>query len=135
MHNRFMVVATLLTTLLAAVATPALATRVDNKDYVNEVLEPETYLENASYKLVRGITNIVTSPGEIPKQIVITTRDRGAIGPVLGIFKGAGMTIMRAGIGAWETISFLVPNSLTGDYSPILKPEFVWDPSAPTRKQ
>ncbi len=134
MCNRCILVATLLITLLAAFVTPALAARVDNKNYVNEVVEPETYLESASYKLVRGITNMVTSPAEIPKQIVITTRDRGAIGPILGLFKGAGMTIMRAGIGAWETALFILPNSLSGDFSPILKPEFVWDPSAPTRK-
>jgi putative exosortase-associated protein (TIGR04073 family) len=134
MQNSFIVVTTLLISLLAAIATPALASRIDTKDYVDEVLEPETYLENASYKLVRGITNIVTSPGEIPKQIVITTRDRGAIGALLGIFKGTGMTIMRAGIGAWETLSFMLPNSLSGDFAPILKPEFVWDPSAPTRR-
>ncbi|OHB33797.1 MAG: hypothetical protein A2X84_06010 [Desulfuromonadaceae bacterium GWC2_58_13] len=134
MRNLFFVVATLLTTLLTAVASPALADRVDNKDYINEVLEPETYMENASYKLVRGLTNIVTSPAEIPKQIIVTARDRGAIGPVVGFFKGIGMTIMRAGIGAWETISFFVPNSLDGDYAPILKPEYVWDPSVPIQR-
>ncbi len=134
MRTRFFVMATLLFMLLAAVATPTLATTVDNKDYVDEVVEPETYLENASYKLVRGITNMVTSPIEIPKQVIITTKDRGAIGPVLGILKGLGMTFMRAGIGAWETISFPLPNSLSGDFAPILKPEYVWNPSAPTRR-
>jgi len=134
MRNRFFVVATLLITLLVAVATPTLAARVDNKDYVDEVVEPETYLENASYKLVRGLTNIVTSPAEIPKQIIITTRDRGAIGPVLGLFKGIGMTIMRTGFGAWETVTFPAPNSLEGDFAPILKPEYVWDPSTPIRR-
>lgn len=134
MRNRFIIVTTLLITLLVAVATPTLAASVDNKDYIDEVVEPETYLENASYKFIRGITNIVTSPAEIPKQIVITTRDRGAIGPVLGLFKGAGMTIVRAGIGAWETILFMLPNNLAGDFAPILKPEYVWDPSAPTRR-
>ncbi|WP_432823751.1 exosortase system-associated protein, TIGR04073 family [Trichloromonas sp.] len=134
MSNRFFVMAILLTILLAAAATPAVAVPVDNKDYIDEVVAPETYLENASYKLVRGITNMVTSPAEIPKQIVVTTRDRGAIGPVLGLFKGVGMTVMRIGFGAWETVSFLLPNSLEGDFAPILKPEYVWNTSEPTRR-
>ncbi len=134
MCNKFFVVAILLTTFLAVVASPVLATSVDNKDYVDEVLEPEGYLEKSGYKLVRGVTNIVTSPAEIPKQIVITTQNRGAIGTVLGLFKGVGMTILRVSAGAWETVTFLLPNSLDGDFSPMFKPEYVWDPSAPTHR-
>lgn len=131
MDNRLIFAALLFSALLASLAAPAFAAHVDRKDYIKEVVEPENYLEKASYKLIRGLTNIVTSPGEIPKQIVVTTRRRGAIGPVLGFFKGIGMTLMRAGIGVWETASFPLPNSLEGDFSPIVKPEYVWDPSVP----
>jgi putative exosortase-associated protein (TIGR04073 family) len=133
MRKKILLVATVLMTLLAVIATPVFASRVDNKDYISEVVEPEPYLEKAAYKLLRGITNMVTCPGEIPKQIVITTIDRGAIGPVLGLIKGIGMTSMRAILGATETLLFMAPNSLDSeDFDPILKPEFVWNPSTRT---
>jgi putative exosortase-associated protein (TIGR04073 family) len=134
MGIKFVIVTIMLTAVLAAVATPALAAHGDDKVYIDEVLAPENYVDNASYKLIRGVTNMVTSPGEIPKQIIVTTRDRGAIGPVLGLFKGIGMTVMRAGLGVWETAFFMFPNSLDGDFSPILKPEYVWDPTVPIRR-
>ena len=131
MRNLLVFTAMLLVTVVTATAVPALAARVDNKEYIKTVLEPENYMENSSYKLVRGLTNIVTSPAEIPKQIVVTTRHRGAVGPVVGLLKGIGMTTMRIGIGVWETCTFMFPNSLDGDFSPIVKPEYVWDPSVP----
>jgi putative exosortase-associated protein (TIGR04073 family) len=128
---RLLILTFVMLTLMVSVHPPIAAACIDEKDYIDEVVAPEPYLENASYKLVRGLTNIVTSPAEIPKQIIITTRDCGAIGPVLGLFKGIGMTIMRAGFGVWETVTFPAPNSLEGDFAPILKPEYVWDPSTP----
>ena len=76
----------------------------------------------------------MTSPAEIPKQIVVTTQKQGAIGSVVGLFKGVTMTIIRAGFGVWETAFFLFPNSLEGDFSPILKPEYVWDTPDPTEQ-
>ena len=131
MLNRFVVIASLLLALVVIQSTPAFA-RVDTKQYPEEVLVPEPYLEKASYKLVRGVTNVITSPGEIPKQIVVTSRERGGLGALLGIFKGVGMTAMRVGSGVWEAITFFAPNDLDGNFGPILKPEYVWDPSVPT---
>lgn len=130
-----LLIRTLLVLLMLAVIAPAAFARMDDgKTYVEEVVAPESYMENASFKLVRGVTNLVTCPGEIPKQIIVTTRDRGAIGAVLGTFKGLGMTVARGGFGLWEGLTFFLPNSLKGDYSPILKPEFVWNPSTPIHR-
>ena len=124
----------LLLLLLMAAVSLALATEPAEKDYIDDVMEPESYLEESSFKFIRGLTNIVTSPGEIPKQMVLTIRDRGALGVPLGFLKGIGMTVTRAGIGAWETVSFPAPNSMEGDFAPIMKPEFVWNPSSPVRR-
>ncbi len=134
MPKRLLLFMSLLLLLVTAAAAPALAAEHTEKNYIDDVLEPETYLEESSFKLIRGLTNIVTCPGEIPKQMVLTTRDRGGIGVPLGFLKGIGMTVMRAGIGAWETVSFPAPNSMEGDFAPIMKPEFVWNPSPPIRR-
>lgn len=134
MPKHLLIFMSMLLLLLTAAAIPALAASHAEKDYIDDVLEPETYMEKSSFKLLRGLTNIVTSPGEIPKQMVLTIRDRGGLGVPLGFLKGIGMTVMRVGIGAWETVSFPAPNSMDGDFAPILKPEFVWNPSPPIRR-
>ncbi|OQY22526.1 MAG: hypothetical protein B6I37_06995 [Desulfobacteraceae bacterium 4572_35.2] len=102
----------------------------DGREYVEEVVAPEVYLENSSFKLVRGVANAITCPGEFPKQIVVTIRDRGPMGIVLGPLKGLGMMGLRGVSGIWEIATFPLPNTLDGDFSAILKPEFVWTPSA-----
>lgn len=134
MPKHLLIFMSMLLLLLTAAVAPALAVSHAEKDYIDDVLEPETYMEKSSFKLLRGLTNMVTSPGEIPKQMVLTIRDRGALGVPLGFLKGIGMTVMRVGIGAWETVSFPAPNSMEGDFAPIMNPEFVWNPSPPIRR-
>lgn len=101
----------------------------DGREYIDEVVAPEGYLEEASFKLVRGVANFVTCPGEFPKQIVVTIRDCGPMGIILGPLKGLGMVGLRGVAGIWEIATFPLPNTTDGDFSAILKPEFVWTPS------
>lgn len=131
MLNRAFVVASLLLALAVTLAAPVHAQNYNNNE-ANEVLTPEPYLEKSAFKLVRGVTNIVTSPGEIPKQIVMTTKKRGAVGVVLGLFKGVGMTTVRILSGVYEAATFPLPNDLDGHFGPVVRPEFVWSPSTPT---
>lgn len=102
----------------------------DGREYVDEVVAPEGYLEESSYKLVRGVANVVTCPGEFPKQIIVTIRDRGPMGILLGPLKGVGMLGLRGFAGFCEVATFPLPNTIDGDFSAVLKPEFVWTPSA-----
>lgn len=101
----------------------------DGREYIDEVIAPEGYLEESSYKLVRGVANVITCPGEFPKQIIITIRDRGPMGILLGPLKGVGMVGLRGIAGIWETATFPLPNTTSGDFSAVLKPEYVWTPS------
>jgi len=120
--------------ILTTFSSLAFATTTDEygRKYVDEVIAPESYLEKSSYKLVRGVANVVTCPGEFPKQIVVTVRDRGAMGIVLGPLKGLGMLTLRGTVGVYEVITSPLANTLDGDFSAILKPEFVWTPSSST---
>lgn len=96
------------------IATPALAT--DQK--------PDAIAEKMSFKLVRGVTNVFTSIAEVPKQTMITARNHGNIGYVVGPIKGVGMFLYRGLMGITETIFFMVPQP--GYYEPMVDPEFVW---------
>lgn len=93
--------------------------------------QPEIIVEKMTVKLLRGLTNCVTSVAEIPKQTVISVRDMGGVGYVAGPLKGIGMTVYRAFIGATETAFFLVPQP--GYYDPMIDPPYVWEGWGPKR--
>lgn len=112
MKTLFLTVATFVALMIAV---PAFAT---------EVPKPESIAEKMSFKLVRGTTNIFTSIVEFPKQTIITGRNHGAIGYVVGPIKGVAMTLYRGFIGLTETVFFMVPQP--GYYDPMMDPEFVW---------
>lgn len=107
--------AVLLLLMLLVVASPVSA---------QELQKPETIVGKMAFKLVRGVTNVATGIGELPKQSYLTVRDQGAIGYVVGPIKGLGMTVYRVFLGAVETVAFMVPQP--GYYDPMIDPEFVW---------
>lgn len=93
--------------------------------------QPEMIVEKMAIKLTRGVTNIVTSFVEIPKQTVLTGRDMGAVGYVIGPIKGVGMTLYRGVIGVAETLFCMVPQP--GYYDPMIDPAYVWQGWEPKR--
>lgn len=93
--------------------------------------QPEMIVEKMAIKFVRGITNTVTSVVEIPKQTIITARDMGPEGFVIGPIKGVGMFLYRGIVGVAETVFCLVPQP--GYYDPMINPEYVWQGWAPKR--
>jgi putative exosortase-associated protein (TIGR04073 family) len=101
--------------LLFALSAPALAM---------EDQQPEAITEKMAFKLVRGVANVVTAVGEIPKQSYLMVRDRDGIGYVVGPLKGLGMAVYRMFAGVTETVFFAVPQP--GYYDSMIQPEFVW---------
>ncbi len=93
--------------------------------------QPDMILEKMAIKLTRGSANVVTCIAEIPKQSVITVRDLGGIGYLVGPIKGVGMTLYRGFIGMAEAVFFLVPQP--GYYDPMIDPPYVWEGWDPKR--
>jgi len=87
--------------------------------------QPEMIVEKMSAKFIRGIANTATCVVELPKQTILTARDMGAVGYIVGPVKGIGMTIYRGVIGVAEAVFFLVPQP--GYYDPMIDPAYVWD--------
>jgi len=87
--------------------------------------ESEEIVQDMSSKLCRGVFNVLTGWGEIPRQMIISGKDKGwwAVLPI-GIPAGAIMTVVRTGTGAFETLTFIVP--IDDSYGPIIDPAFVW---------
>jgi len=93
--------------------------------------QPEMIAEKMAIKLTRGVTNAVTSIVELPKQTILTGRDMGPVGYIIGPIKGVGMTFYRGIIGVVETVFCMVPQP--GYYDPMMDPEFVWQGWEPKR--
>ncbi len=93
--------------------------------------QPEMIAEKMAVKFSRGVANTFTSIVEIPKQTILTGRDMGGIGYVIGPLKGIGMTLYRGIIGVTEAVFFMVPQP--GYYDPMIDPEFVWQGWEPKR--
>lgn len=93
--------------------------------------QPEMIAEKMAIKFTRGVTNAVTSIVELPKQTIMTGRDMGPVGYVIGPLKGVGMTVYRGVIGVVEAVFCMVPQP--GYYDPMMDPEYVWQGWEPKR--
>jgi len=93
--------------------------------------QPEMIAEKMAVKFTRGVANTFTCLVELPKQTVLTVRDMGGAGYVVGPAKGVIMTLYRGFIGMTEALLFLVPQP--GYYDPMIEPSYVWEGWAPKR--
>lgn len=85
----------------------------------------ETEIEQITHKAMRGLVNVVTGWGEIPRQMVRTGRSDGALFILpLGIPRGLIMSVIRTGTGLLE-LAFPF-DAVTHDYEPLLIPTYVW---------
>lgn len=91
----------------------------------NELTHAELTIQEMSAKLTRGVFNILTGWGEIPRQMIVSGKDRGwwAVIPV-GIPAGVIMGVGRTGVGIFDAALFFAP--IDDSYDPILEPAFVW---------
>ncbi len=91
----------------------------------HDLSDAEGLVQDMSLKLNRGVFNILTGWGEIPRQMIVFGKERGgwAVLPV-GIPAGALMTVVRTGVGVFETGTFFIP--INDSYGPLIDPAFVW---------
>lgn len=109
--------------LLAVLLAVPVAVRADQ--------QPEMIAEKMAVKFTRGLANTATCVVELPKQTILTVRDMGSVGYVVGPAKGVLMTLYRGFIGMTEAIFFLVPQP--GYYDPMIEPSYVWEGWEPKR--
>ena len=118
--KKILLLSLLLSTLAVTVPQAALAEQ-----------QPEMIAEKMAIKFTRGIANTFTCIAELPKQTMLTVRDMGQVGYVIGPLKGVGMTLYRGFIGMTEAVFFLVPQP--GYYDPMIDPPYVWEGWEPKR--
>lgn len=82
----------------------------------------ESYSYASGEKLVSGLANVVTGVAEIPKSLIIYTRDNGVgYGVTVGLAAAIMHTVGRTLFGALDVVTFMLP---TG---PTVSPSFIWN--------
>ena len=77
-------------------------------------------------KLSRGLTNVVTSPLEIPRTINIQSEEKGpAVGWTGGLLTGVVKGFIRFGAGIAETFTF--PFAWPNEGEQLVTPTYVWE--------
>lgn len=80
-----------------------------------------SYAEGVGDKLAHGLANTVTGIGEIPKNIIINTNEKGAAyGVPVGLATGLVHALGRTLTGAVDLVTFIIPTK------PIIYPDFIW---------
>ena len=82
-------------------------------------------------KLGRGVVNILTGWIEIPKQVHqgAHQQEREVTGAFRGFFTGAGMALLRMGVGLYETVTFPIPypKDFASPYEHMQANDFAWE--------
>lgn len=72
-----------------------------------EFLKHANYFERVGKNFVTGITDIVSSPMELPMGMVTESRKSGAMtGVPKGVFSGFGQAVRKAGTGVITLLTF-----------------------------
>ena len=121
-----------------------------NEDLNTRGGEPaELAVDAMGTKFLRGVGNILTGWGEIPRQLIRSCREDGPLLAIpLGLARGALMAPLRTCVGVLEAGFPFVPTRIRQgridetwlrdrdidplweyDYGPILDPPFVWQVS------
>lgn len=101
-----------------------LTTLVSVPAYANSSFD----INKAGVKFARGLTNILTCPGEyfyqIPESAKQTPDYMTAFFVDLG--RGTGFMLLRLGAGVYDVLTAPFPGK--SDYKPIMQPETIWGP-------
>ncbi len=105
----------------------------DSKALDKQANTPETYVAPMGTQFVRGIVNMGTGWGEIPRQIVLSAEcDGAALCAPYGLARGTYMTVARTFYGAMETVFFFIP--FGDNYDSAMNPAYVWQEAKAEKK-
>jgi putative exosortase-associated protein (TIGR04073 family) len=90
--------------------------------FLSQSATAATYTEGVGIKFAHGAANAVTGIGEVPRNMLYETNDKGiGYGLTTGLFKGIGYGIGRTAAGFIDLATFFLPSK------PIIAPGYVWE--------
>ncbi len=91
---------------------------------------PAAQAQDPIHKAGRGLVNVLTCWIEIPKQMDQGRREENPVtGLGMGAVRGVGLTVLRLGVGAYETVTFPLayPSGFASPYEGMAMPDYAWE--------
>ncbi|MBI4341403.1 MAG: exosortase system-associated protein, TIGR04073 family [Candidatus Omnitrophica bacterium] len=91
---------------------------------------PCVWAQDPIHKMGRGVVNVLTGWIELPKQLHLGSQeDNPVVGVGMGLAKGLGLTVLRAGVGAYEAATFPIPypRQFASPYEQMEMPDYAWE--------
>ncbi|MCX7848299.1 MAG: exosortase system-associated protein, TIGR04073 family [bacterium] len=114
----------LLTASIYAAVDPN--TLEDEANVMRQARSADLWFEKWGFKMTRGIVNAATCWVELPRCVHVETMDNPVVGPMKGLFKGLGLTVVRAVAGTMDLATFGTVDDTYTIYDRYAFPYFVW---------
>lgn len=91
---------------------------------------PSAWAQDPIHKMGRGVVNVLTGWLELPKQVHLGSQeDNPVTGFGWGLLKGAGLTVLRGGVGIYEAVTFPLPypKDFASPYEQMEMPDYAWE--------
>ena len=88
------------------------------------------WAQDPIHKMGRGVVNVLTGWIELPKQIHLGSQEANPVtGLGRGLLRGAGLTVLRGGVGLYEalTFPFPIPKDFASPYEQMELPDYAWE--------
>ena len=88
------------------------------------------WAQDPIHKAGRGVVNVLTGWIELPKQIHLGAQEENPLtGLAWGLVKGAGLTVLRAGVGLYEAVTFPLPypKGFASPYEQMELTDYAWE--------
>ena len=87
----------------------------------SQAVAADSYFNNSAEKFVSGITNAATGWVELPKNVILTSKQGGPIyGATIGLGMGLMHTVGRSVVGILDAATFFIPTK------PSVNPPYIW---------
>jgi putative exosortase-associated protein (TIGR04073 family) len=91
---------------------------------------PPLWAQDPIHKMGRGVANLLTGWIELPKHLLQGSRmDNPLIGLGQGLLVGTGYTLLRGGLGLYETLTFCLPypSQYASPYAQRQLTDYAWE--------
>ena len=91
---------------------------------------PEAWAQDPIHKMGRGVVNVLTGWIELPKHIHLGSQEVNPVtGITRGLLKGAGLTLLRGGVGLYEAVTFPIPypTDFASPYERMELNDYAWE--------
>ena len=88
------------------------------------------WAQDPIHKMGRGVINVLTGWIELPKQLHVGSQEDNPIVAIgRGLMKGAGLMVLRGGVGMYEALTFALPypKDYASPYERMELPDYAWE--------